>query len=417
MVDETLVAEQLARVTAELGDRAAELTTELVGVYDRELPQLVHDDERMVSLLSASVHQNIDTAMRIFQHAIDPEGVDAPAAAVEYARRLAQRGTPVIDLIRAYYLGQTTILEHSLAQAARGIEDAALLDAMFRKALTVTFAFIDRVTQQVVSAYQDERDRWLLNHSAVRAARVRSLLAGEAGDIDAVEAAIGYRLRGLHLGMVVWLSGEEHAAGGLDRLEALALSLQQRTGCPRRPLFVPHDDAGAWVWLPLDDPAVPKRRQLEETLAERGGGIRMALGEPGRDVEGFRRTHRQALRVQALAVAAGEHCDPILGHEEVGAMTLLAADLPAAGAWVRDVLGPLARDDTPHRRLRDTVRVFLATGGSYTTAAGRLNMHKNSVQYRVRKVEELLGRSVAEQRLDLELALNLCHRLGPAVLT
>jgi DNA-binding PucR family transcriptional regulator len=43
-------------------------------------------------------------------------------------------------------------------------------------------------------------------------------------------------------------------------------------------------------------------------------------------------------------------------------------------------------------------------------------MHKNSVQYRVRKAEDLLGREITANRLDMEVALALCRWLGSAVL-
>ena len=49
--------------------------------------------------------------------------------------------------------------------------------------------------------------------------------------------------------------------------------------------------------------------------------------------------------------------------------------------------------------------MFLAAGGSYIQAAARLHLHKNTVHYRVRKAEELLGRPVGEDRLQVEVAL------------
>ena len=60
--------------------------------------------------------------------------------------------------------------------------------------------------------------------------------------------------------------------------------------------------------------------------------------------------------------------------------------------------------------------VFLQTGGSYKTTAERLMLHKNTVQYRIRKAEESLGRAVSENRHDLELALQASHWLGSSVL-
>src|SRR5262249_1408835 len=84
-------------------------------------------------------------------------------------------------------------------------------------------------------------------------------------------------------------------------------------------------------------------------------------------------------------------------------------------AWVDEVLGVLADDDEPTARLRETLRVFLAEQGSYKTAAERLVIHKNTLQYRVRKAEESLGRPLATDRLAVELALLATPRVGPAV--
>ena len=54
--------------------------------------------------------------------------------------------------------------------------------------------------------------------------------------------------------------------------------------------------------------------------------------------------------------------------------------------------------------------------GGDTATAERLILHKNSVQYRVRKAEEALGHDLDENRLHLELALLASQWLGPAVL-
>src|SRR4029077_4311622 len=77
---------------------------------------------------------------------------------------------------------------------------------------------------------------------------------------------------------------------------------------------------------------------------------------------------------------------------------------------------PLADEDDQHSVLRDTLRVFLQEGGGFKDTAERLTLHKNTVQYRVRKAEESLGRPVGEDRLNVGLALLACEWLGAAVL-
>jgi DNA-binding PucR family transcriptional regulator len=142
----------------------------------------------------------------------------------------------------------------------------------------------------------------------------------------------------------------------------------------------------------------------------------VALGEPGDGVEGFRRTHSQALAAQAVALAAGPRGPRVTAFAEIRPIALMAGELDATRAWVQETLGALAIDDERHARLRATLRVFLSTGGSYTATAERLTLHKNTVHYRVSRAEEMRGRPISPDRLDVELALPACDSLGSAVL-
>lgn len=65
--------------------------------------------------------------------------------------------------------------------------------------------------------------------------------------------------------------------------------------------------------------------------------------------------------------------------------------------------------------MRTTLQVFLHAG-TYTATADRLALHKNSVQYRIRKAEDAIHGRIDDRRADLELALRACQYLGQAVL-
>ncbi|KZS58552.1 hypothetical protein A4G26_13620 [Mycobacterium kansasii] len=73
-------------------------------------------------------------------------------------------------------------------------------------------------------------------------------------------------------------------------------------------------------------------------------------------------------------------------------------------------------DDENDEHLRETLRVFLGCGASYKTAAAELNMHFNTVKYRVGRAVARRGRDIGGDRLDVELALLACHWYGAAVL-
>jgi DNA-binding PucR family transcriptional regulator len=86
--------------------------------------------------------------------------------------------------------------------------------------------------------------------------------------------------------------------------------------------------------------------------------------------------------------------------------------------WVSFVLGPLADDDLETARRRETLEVFLTTGGwNYMMAADKLHVRPNTIKYRIHKAQERLLVTTNDGRIDVALALVLCGRLGAAVLT
>jgi DNA-binding PucR family transcriptional regulator len=142
----------------------------------------------------------------------------------------------------------------------------------------------------------------------------------------------------------------------------------------------------------------------------------VALGQPAFGVAGFRSSHRQARQARAVAMIAGRSAPRVILAADVGSVALLCSDLEAARSWIADTLGSLALDDENAERLRETVRVFLHLGSSHTAAADALNLHKNTVQYRISKAEAARGRGLRADRADVELALRACAVLGSVVL-
>lgn len=407
------VERELSDVCAAVGSRQVELTQEIWRRITASMPEL-RDDYTLEKLLGSSVAENVTTVLHALEHGTAIDNVDAPAAAHEYARRLAQREISIIALARTYRIGHGHFLATCLEEVAARSYDGAVTAAVISRIVALSFDYIDRVVEQVITTYQRERDQWLLARAAGHAARVRALLDDNAADVDVAESALGYRLRRMHLGVVAWLSGEPGGVHGLTRLERVTAQAARALEVRGRPLFVPRDEALAWIWLPLASDAEISREMLEVAFDDGIGSVRVAVGEPAVGLDGFRQTHDQAQRTYGLALAASPGAR-VTTFTEVGALALICVDRDAARRWVTSTLNDLAIDDQPHARLRETLLMYLRTG-SYTVTAERMMLHKNTAQYRVGKAEDAIGVPVGECRADVELALRACHHLGRAVL-
>ncbi len=326
------VEQELSAVGAAAGARLLELTRDIWRLLTDDIPEL-RGDHIVEALLEASIEENVTTLLHVFEHGTAAENVDAPAAAIEYAKRLAQRGVPITALIRAYRVGHGRFLARCVDEITAKALPTELAGAVSARMVEVSFRYIDRISEQVITTYQRERDRWLLTQTAVRAARVRELLASEPVDIDACEVSLGYRLRQHHLGIIAWVTGETHGSDGLDRLERLGSAAGRQLGALGRPLFVPRDEALAWIWLPVGDDPTRSRMLPVNTFDNGDVSVRVAVGEAAFGVDGFRRTHLQAGRAQDLALAA-QPGDRVTSFADVGAVALICADVPAARSWV-----------------------------------------------------------------------------------
>lgn len=416
MTDQNAVAEAAIGISQRLYDRLAETIGVIEDQVARESPELTADSPLLV-LLHETVTANVDAYFSAIRHNIPVADIAAPAVALEHARRLAQRGVPVNALVRGYRLGHSVALQLVLEEIRSAELEPDLSLSVLGTMSTLMFGYIDEMSQQVVAVYQAERERWLDSRNAVRALRVREILANESLDVDAMTTAIRYPLRRTHLGIVVWFPD----AGG-DRLsaaEGFIKHLTESVAVQGAPLFVPADSTTGWAWLPLPSGAgVEVVEQIRACALAAADEPWVALGDPLPGVEGFRRSHQQALAAHTLAVASGSVRVSAASDPGLSAAALLGGDnLAAARAWVTEVLGPLACATEGNGRLRDTLRVFLRTGSSFKAAGEQLHLHVNTVKYRVQRAAERRGRPITEDRLDVEIALLLCQWYGASVLS
>jgi len=259
---------------------------------------------------------------------------------------------PIGELLRAYRIGQACFMQWCYRELAGQANDLPTAFAAAMRLTEVTFDYIDRVSEHVLTTYQRERDEWVRNKVAVRAAQVRSLLEGGPIEVNRVEPALGYRLSQHHLGILAWVDEPARNEGTLVELERMAGRLADHLSEGARALFVSRDESSAFMWMPLGSERSPRIDSLEGMFPEPDGAVHLALGEPAEGPEGFRITIREALRAHSVALMAGPSAPRVIRFAQVAPVALLAEDIDAARSWVIRALGPLAADDEPTERLR-----------------------------------------------------------------
>jgi DNA-binding PucR family transcriptional regulator len=408
----------VAEIGAQLNDRLAAVSGFIRVSLEEEIPEL-RGDARIIELLGASVEGNVDTVLHALQHDITVERVVAPTAALEYARRLAQHGVPVNALVRAYRLGQRRMNELVFREVRETDMDQAIRVDVIEAITTTLYEYIDWISQQVAAVYEDERERWLENQNSVRALRVREIVAGKAiNDVDATSDSIRYPLRWHHLAVVMWYPDEGAQGDELARLQRFLRELGQATDVGSNPLFAAADQTTGWGWLPYRAAPPNAVESVREFAGKRTDSPSVAIGTPASGVDGFRRSHREAQAARNVAVAGGAQRPTVVSASDPGlaAAALLGCDIGATRVWVADVLGELSADTENDARLRETLRVFLRCGSSYKQAAEELDLHFNTVKYRIGRAVARRGTPIEQDRLDVELALLACQWYGTAVL-
>ena len=375
-------------------------------------------DQQLRDLLNDTVAANVETWYSVIRYSIPIDHVEAPTAAVEHARRMAQREIPDNVLLRAYRLGH----QYGLNLIIAGLRSADLPSeqklALFEHVTSVSFRYIDWMSEQVLETYQIERQQWDENRRSLRTQAIRDILDGRDVDVIVTSYSMGYSLAATHVALLVWLN--QDAGADSDQVIAMERFARQAAAAAGAEHLIYHSIdrlvACAWMTVPASTDVVSRLRAFVRTQS---GGPGIAVGAPLAGIDGFRRTYRQAERARAVTMAPDGTARRFVAAQDPGLAlaSMLVADVPTLKHWIHDVLGPLASSTESDQRLRDTLRVFLRVGSSFKSAAGELQIHGNTVKYRVNRAVERRGQPIDNDRLDVEFALLMCDWFGDAVLT
>lgn len=398
------------KAAVELTERAREIS-DAVTLYTKErLPDLF-DNAEALEANRASTEASIRDFAEILRSGADPvEAVRLPSATLDYARDGAQHGVLLTTLMRSYRLGHAATSPHLRAILAKHSADAEELTSATDLCSAWLFAYVDTALCLAEDVYVTERERWIRSAAASQAEAISTILSGQPIDIDVAGRRLRHDLRRVHVAAIAWLDAHEEGRNTLTLLEAAIRDVAAAIGT-QRPLIQPLGTLSVAAWISTSTP-VPSR-VLDELRFKTATapGVRMAIGEPTPDIAGFRASHVEALEAQRIARQAGSREGSITRYSDIALRALATVKIDQARDFVARELGALASKDDTTRRLAATVRTYLDENGSRGRTAKRLSIHENTVAYRLRQAEELLGRSVDKRTLELRVALTLADVL------
>ncbi len=368
----------------------------------------VHAELHVDPELRSGTKATAESVVRLFAVMVErdqpPAQARPPEATVEYVREFVMRGVPLDSMVRAYHVGHGVFFERWVAALRERIDDPAVLAKVIEEGAIWTFRYLQALTRDLIRHYAQERERWVRNTASIRAETVRALLAGD--DIQAASASrrLRYELDREHVGFVLWVEDAKPDDGNVGALEQQASELTRKLGAPRA-LLVPLGAQLIAGWI-----APPNRAHTSAARVE--PPALAALGEPGTGVEGFRRSHRQAINARRIARLTSARPGTVTRFADVALMALASTDEQSAKEFVAAELGVLARQDDNTRRLAATLRAYLEEHASPRRTARRLGVHENTIKNRVRAIEELCGRPADERVAETLLALRLARLDG-----
>lgn len=393
------------------------------------------DLQRLVESLGARLHRSValdDSKMNLLAYSPHDNEVD-PARTASILKRSMPR--EVVDFVYGRGAGTARDLFAVPARPDLGMDIARVAMPVYHHESLLGFIWLLASDGPVTDEHREA-----ISEAARAAAMImhREYLLGTLSRDRAVELSrdlladqIAVRRRAADqliaenlfasdpaLAMVVLLQRD----GPLTDEDRLALDAGTAFGRKqrdqRRALTVERPDHAVLILTPgADDPrtlsalGLAVRNQVLTETAD-GATCRVGIGSAVRALTDVMESYSEAMRAAQIAMNVGVLGD-VVQYSELGVYGLLA-ELPAGR--LADLMHPKVRELACSGRSGDvplvqTIEAFLDNAGDVKQTSDQLLIHRTSLYYRLKRIEELTGLnlSVGEDRLLLHLSLKIAR--------
>ncbi len=360
-----------------------DLAEEILETIAREVPEYARPLE---GSFGRGIRIGVDEALKQFAALVRDPDADRAGGRDVYVglgRGEFRQGRSLDSLQAAYRIGARVAWRRTSEAADRAGHPPQrvyeLADAIF--------AYIDELSSESVEGYADaqsERE----GEREIRRSRLLTALLAEAGraEIERLAAAAGWPLPG----------SVAAAACGRDDVGAIARRLGPET------LSASLEDVGCLI---VSDPGAPGATEL---LAAAAGDRPLTLG-PAVATEAVATSWREAEAAQAArtAGALGTGRGLLRTDEHLAGLILAAAAPRLARLRDRRLAALDSETEASRARLTATLASWLANLGAIAPTAADLDVHPQTVRYRIARLRELLGDQLDDPRARFEIELAL----------
>jgi len=375
------------------------LADEMIAAIAREVPGYAR---AMEGEFGQVVRLGVEVALTRFVDLLadpEPDAATSRRTYVDLGRGEFHAGRSLDALLAAYRVGARLAWRRFVDA---GVAGGLAPDAIYALGEAI-FAYIDELSAESAEGYAEEQTA-AAGESERRRRRLVRLLAQDPPPgneaLRTAAAALHWALPRGGLAALVAATSDDGAPGEA-LLDSIATRLARRLG---EGAIGAEAFGSAIVFVP--DPDAPgRRRRLDAAIDDRP----VALG-PTVDWQLSWASAKRAVATQRLVVAGrlGGAASGLIVADDHLASLLLAADPRAAADLAESRLEPLAQlPDGPRARLTETLAAWLDRPGQVQAVAAALDVHPQTVRYRVRQLRDLFGERLEDPDARFELALAL----------
>ena len=263
------------------------------------------------------------------------------------AREAFRRGIEQ-TVYTTYHAGQNAVWAYWMRTAFSLSSDPVVLRQVLEAGRRSVSAFVDDMVAALSEQLRRERAELARSSHARRFEVVSLILESAPITIGRASTRLGYDLRRRHTAAILWTDPRLPDQVALAQA-AEALGPATRA---RQVLTVIASSSSVWAWLAAA--ADTDAGAITAATAQYHPAVRVAVGPIGAGIDGFRRSHFDAVATQRLMSRRPDL--RVARFADVQLVTLALADEQRAREFVARTLGKLADAD---RELRDTLCVYI----------------------------------------------------------